>query len=96
LKPPRGKPYRDSESTRATVDDLIGKATAATNTPPHRVSVFPNVQSFAVEGSPALVREVLKHDDIASAMANVQKEDLRIRPIEKRKPRKTPATKRRR
>jgi len=85
LRTPTGESYRGSASTRAAVDDLIKKATAATKGAPQHVSVFPNLQSFAVAGAPALVREILKHDDVASAMANVQKEDLLIRPVQKPK-----------
>jgi hypothetical protein len=83
LRTPAGSAVRSSASTQAVVDDVIAKATKATKTPPKRVTVFPNVQSFAVAGSPELVRAVMAHDDVGSAMANVQKEDLLIRPVKK-------------
>jgi hypothetical protein len=93
LTTPAGEPYRDKASTQAAVKDLIDKASTAA-APPNRVSVFPNVQSFAVAGSPAFVREIIKHEDVASAMSNVQKKEIFIRPAEKPKPkRRTPPAK---
>jgi hypothetical protein len=98
LTTPAGEPYRDKESTQAAVKAVIDKATTAAAAAPGRVSVFPNVQSFAVAGSPAFVREVIKHEDIASAMSNVQKKDLFIRPSQEAKPkrRNAPAKKKQR
>ncbi len=83
LTTPRGAPYRGAASTQAAVKAVVGQAAAKAGDAPYRVSVFPNVQSFAVSGSAALVREVVKHGEVASAMANVQKEDLLIRPVTK-------------
>ena len=86
LTTPAGEKYRDAASTQAAVKAVIDKASATAAASPGHVSVFPNVQSFALSGSPALVREVIKHQEIASAMSNVQKGDLFIRPYEKSKP----------
>jgi hypothetical protein len=91
LTTPAGEPYRDRASTQAAVKDLIDKASTAAAAPPNRVSVFPNVQSFAVAGSPAFVREIIKHEDVASAMSNVQKKEIFIRPDETPKPQRRTA-----
>ena len=87
LTTPPGDSYRDAASTRAAVKAVVGKAAAKAGQAPYHVSVFANVQSFAVAGPPALVRQVMKHGEVASAMANVQKEDMLIRPVTK--PRRT-------
>jgi hypothetical protein len=81
LKTPAGEPYRSATSARDTMGKIVKEASAGANAQPHRVTMFPNVQSFAVSGPPALVRRLAEHGDIASAMANVQGEDMLIRPV---------------
>ena len=83
LSTPPGDPYREAASTQAAVKAVVEKAAAKAGNAPYRVSVFPNIQSFAVSGPAAFVREVMKHDDVVSATANVQKEDMLIRPVPK-------------
>ena len=81
LKTPAGESYRSAASTRDAVKKLIEEASATTSAQPERVTVFANVQSFAVSAPSALVRSLAHHSDIASATANVQDEDLLIRPL---------------
>lgn len=96
LRTPAGQDFRESDSTRATVDKILGKAASSAKAAPHRLVVYPNTQSFALAGPPALVRAVLKHDDVASAMANIQKEDLLIRPVPAARGRRKPPGKKKR
>jgi hypothetical protein len=89
LRTPTGERYRSADSTREAVGKIVDEASAAAKAQPHRVNIFPNAQSFAISGPPALVRSLLEHGDIAAAMANVQREDLLIRPVKsKRVPKK--------
>lgn len=70
------------------------------------VTMFPHIQSFAVEGPAALIRKLLEQPEIESATANVQSQDLMIRPVDVKpttptrasrgKSRKAPAPRRRR
>lgn len=91
LKTPPGEPYLSATSARDAMGKIVEEASAEANVRPHRVTLFPNVQSFAVSGPPALVRRLVEHADIASAMANARDEDLLIRPVDSRqKARKKP------
>jgi hypothetical protein len=89
LKTPAGQPYRDAQATRDTVSRMVDSASTATKAPPARVNVFANAQSFAVSAKPDFVRELIKDQDVASAIANVQQEDMLIRPVGR--PAKKPA-----
>jgi hypothetical protein len=84
LKTPEGQPYLSGAAAREAVDRIVAAAAADTKVRPTRLTVFPNVQSFALSGPPALVRRVAQHDDVASATANHQDEDMLIRPVESR------------
>ena len=91
LKTPAGESYLSATSAREAMGKIVDEASAGAKVQPKRVKMFPNVQSFAVSGPPALVRRLVEHADIASAMANVQDEDLRIRPVKsQQKARKKP------
>jgi hypothetical protein len=83
LRTPPKQPYRDAKDTRATVDKIVAEAGRSVKQSPERLTVFPNAQSFALSGPAALVRKVAEHSEIASATANVQREDLLIRPVKK-------------
>jgi hypothetical protein len=96
LTTPQGDPYREAASTQAAVKAVVGQAAAKAGKSPYRVSVFPNVQSFAISAPAALVREVMKHGDVVSATANVQEEELLIRPVAKpRRKRSTTSSRKR-
>lgn len=84
LKTPAGESYRSATSAREAMGKIVEEASAGANVHPDRVTLFPNVQSFAVSGPPALVRRLAAHADIAAAMANAQDEDLLIRPVKSR------------
>ena len=81
LKTPEGERYLKAASAKDVMSKIVEDASADVHAQPQRVTLFPNVQSFAVSGPPALVRKLVEHADIASAMANAQDEDLLIRPV---------------
>lgn len=70
-----------SDDAKNTVAKVVEQATSGAKSSPHRLTVFPNIRSFAVSASPSFVKCVLKSPEIASAMANVQRQDLFIRPV---------------
>ena len=80
LHTPAGKDHNDETATREAVSKIVDEAAAHTNAQPTRMTVFPNVRSFALSGPPALLRKVAQHPDVASAAANATDEDLLIRP----------------
>lgn len=88
LKTPAGESYRSAESAQETMRKIVDEASTHTQTQPSRVTLFPNVQSFAIAGPQALVRRVAEHAEIASAMANRQEQDLLIRPVKPSRSRK--------
>lgn len=67
-----------TESLVRTVLDRIGRRTQCK---PNVVNVFPNIQSFAIEAPAVFVEELLNEREIDSAMANQQKQDMRIQPL---------------
>jgi hypothetical protein len=81
LKTPAGESYRSATSAREAMTRMVEKASADAKVQPYRLTLFPNVQSFAVSGPPALVRKLAENAQVASAMANRQDEDLLIRPV---------------
>ena len=81
LKTPAGQAYLSSSSASDAVDKIVKDAVDSVKAQPVRVTVFPNVQSFAVYGPPALVRKLIKHPEVASAIANKQNQDMLIRPV---------------
>jgi hypothetical protein len=81
LKTPEGERYLEAASAKDVMSKIVEDAAADAQAQPQRLTLFPNVQSFAVSGPPALVRKLVEHADVASAMANVQDEDLLIRPV---------------
>ena len=83
LKSPTGAPVASPASAREAMEKIVKEAADVAQVQPARVTMFPNVQSFAVYGPPALVRTVAKHANVASAIANKQTEDMLIRPVTK-------------
>lgn len=84
LRTPDGSPYLTAEQTEQTVQRLMQAAAGKSAAGAARVKVFPNIQSFAVFATAALVRRLLARAEIASATANEQPEDLLIRPVKPR------------
>jgi hypothetical protein len=68
--------------TNAIVRKILDRITRQTHCKPKNVSVFPNIQSFAVDAAPIFVEKLLRQPEIVSAVANEQTEDLLIRPVE--------------
>lgn len=68
--------------THATVRRIIKRAEEESEQSAHDFQVFENIQSFAVSGPPALIRRLTEQPEIDSALANVQSQDLLIRPVE--------------
>ena len=66
------------------VREIVDAATRQCSTAPEQVTVFKSLQSFAVQAPAAFVRSVLSHPAIGTAAANVQDEDLLIRPVKKK------------
>jgi hypothetical protein len=87
LKSPAGEPVVSPASAREAMEKIVREAADVAQAQPARVTMFPNVQSFAVYGPPALVRSVARHANVASAIANKQNEDMLIRPVAKRRTR---------
>lgn len=84
LKTPPGEAYRAAPSARQAMEKIVDDVAAEANVQPARVTMFPNVQSFAVYGPPALVRKLAAHPEVASAIANKQDQDMLIRPVERK------------
>jgi hypothetical protein len=91
LRPGRGG-AAGPDATKAKVASLLKKAASATGEAPLRVTTYENLGSFAVEAGPKLIRYLSTHRDVSSAAANVQSQELLIRPVE-RKPARLPRAK---
>lgn len=74
-----GESPLSAAALRSLVARLLGQAEKDSGEKPSRTTVFSNLQSFAVEASPRFLYALLEFDDIESAIANVQDEDLTIR-----------------
>jgi len=71
-------------ATRATVERLLLRAHKLTGATAIQVTVFDNIQSFAVSAPAILIKSLIGFKEIASAMSNQQQQDLLIRPVARR------------
>jgi hypothetical protein len=71
-------------ATRAMIEQLLKRAEKATGARASRLTVFENIQSFALSAPAALIKALTGFKEIASAAANQQEQDLMIRPVERR------------
>src|SRR5207237_2191601 len=71
-------------ATRATIERLLKRAEKATGAKASRLTVFENIQSFALRAPAALIKALTGFKEVASAAANHQEQDLMIRPVERR------------
>ena len=81
LRTPAGMAYRAEDSTSEAAERIVRAAAAATESTGYRLKVFTRIQSFLLVGPPALIRAVMEHEEVATATANRQTEDLLIRPV---------------
>ena len=84
LRSPEGKAYLNADETK----NMVHRVLADAGVKPQNLKVFGNVQSFAVTTTPELVRSLINHGAVASAVANTQAEDMTIEPT----PSKLPVT----
>jgi hypothetical protein len=78
---PAAKAAPSPEETAALVDDLLERVRQQTGREPGRVTVFRNLGSFAVAAPADFVRRLLEQPEVVTATANVQPQDLLIRPV---------------
>lgn len=82
LKAPKGC-FLDAKATRAAVKQVVSRAESKASRKVHAVSIFDNLQSFAVRAPASLVREVVNAKEVASGRLNRTSKDLLIRPVSK-------------
>ncbi len=78
LRPPAGKPVMEAAAVQKAVDRIMksaGGGEAGAD-----VHVMPFAQAFAVAAPAAVVKAILSHGGVASAVANAQPESLAIDP----------------
>jgi hypothetical protein len=66
--------------TEAMVSGLMERVRQLTGEAPQRVQVFRNLGAFSVSAPPAFLRCLIEQEEIAQATANVQPEEMLIRP----------------
>lgn len=81
LRAPAGNPLIEADVVRKTVDRIIKFAQEKSGKAVRDFHVLPYVQSFTLAAPAGAIREILNHGDIASAMANVQSEEMAIKPV---------------
>ena len=84
LRSPDADRFLSSEETQSLAKRVIAVAAKSSGEKPHAVQVFGNLQSFAVQGSSALVHAIIQQPEIETATANQQPEDVLIPPVERR------------
>lgn len=70
LRTPEGVPFLSAAETESAVQEILGSVPPKSRALLGHLKVFGNVQSFALDGSPALVRQLLQRPEIASAIAD--------------------------
>jgi hypothetical protein len=78
-----GRAYIPSEEVGAKVKEILREVGREVGEAHEDVNVFENLGSFAVRARPAFLKALLKRPEVAAAMANLQSQDLLIRPVRK-------------
>src|SRR5436305_188800 len=73
-------PVLSPEEAESKTHEVIARAAAASRARPDGLSVFPNIQSFALQAPPAFLRHLLEQPEIDSAMASSRPEPMLIAP----------------
>jgi hypothetical protein len=74
--------------TEAQAAQLVKRVAGRVGEAPERVNVLRNLGAFVVRARPAFLRELLHQPEIASALANTSGEELHVRPLAARAPRR--------
>ena len=91
LQTPPTQSYLTAAETRARVQEVLSAAQKECGQRCLRVTVFENLQSFALQAPREVVEAVLQSPAINSAMANVQRESMQIEPIRPTPPESGPS-----
>ena len=85
LKTPSGSDFLSPDQAEHLVQQVM-KDSVPSEMQDHCTvkSVYPNLQTFTVEGPAAVVQGIGKHPGVASAITNDMQEDILIRPVKKR------------
>lgn len=69
--PGRASPMAPAE-TEKVVNAIVDRAARECNSLPHKLVIFPNLQSFSIEADPILLRKILDEDAIDAATLNIK------------------------
>jgi hypothetical protein len=61
------------EETKEMVNKLVDRAARECNLLPHKLVIFPNLQSFSIEADPMLLRKILDEDVVDAATLNTSR-----------------------
>jgi predicted DNA-binding protein YlxM (UPF0122 family) len=64
----------EPDATETRINDLIKRVSGRLGEQPERLTIFANLQSFAIRASETFINEVMKEPEIARAIANDQNE----------------------
>lgn len=81
LRTPAGLPFLGAAETQELVQKILHSQAALAKQSFERLKVFANTQSFALEGPPELIRKILHHPSVASAIADRQSQSMLIAPV---------------
>lgn len=81
LRTPPGKAVLSPREAEATARDVVRRAEGEAAVHASDMSVFPHLQSFAVQAPAALLERLAEQPEIEAATANEQQDDLLIRPV---------------
>lgn len=59
--------------TEKMVNDIVDRAARECNSLPHKLVIFPNLQSFSIEADPILLRKILDEDRVNEATLNTSR-----------------------
>ena len=80
------KPLTGDETTEQ-VTRVLQRVERLSGLKPDKFKIFRNLGSFSLYAPAAFVRRLLEQDEIATATANIQREDMLIRPVSRKPPR---------
>jgi len=75
--------YIPSDEVKSQVREILREVGREVGEAYEDMNVFENLGSFAIRARPALLKALLKRPEVAAAMANLQGQDLLIRPVRK-------------
>jgi hypothetical protein len=81
LRAPKSRKFLSARETESIVRQVLQRVKTEVGSGPQDLNVFANLGSFVVTATPQFIRTLIDQQEIATATANEQPQDLAIEPV---------------